>query len=84
MVIVDRRFNAGLRASLERLIAEHCLAVEPERVARRDPWTSIASGLVPAALRRLPRWAARLRAHRPVVAPHPRRVPGRADEPAGR
>lgn len=84
VIIGDRGFNARLRASLERLIAEHCMAVEPERFARRAPWTPFVTGLVLAALRRLPHWAARLPAHRPVVAPHPRWVAGHADEPPGR
>ncbi len=84
VVIVDRDFNARLRASLERLMAEHCRAVEPERFGRRGPWTAFVTGLVLAALRRLPDWAARLPAHRPVVAPHPELAPGRTDEPRAR
>jgi cardiolipin synthase len=83
VLIVDRGFNARLRASLERLIAEHCRVVEPERAARHGPWRSFVTGVVLAALRRLPGWVSRLPAHRPVVAPHPELPPGRADERAG-
>ena len=71
VIILDRAFNARLRASLERLIEHHCRVVEPDRVVRRGPWRTFVTGLVLGALRRLPDWVARLPAHRPVVAPHP-------------
>jgi cardiolipin synthase len=83
VVIVDRAFNARLRDSLERLIAGHCRVVEPERAARRGPWRAFVTGVVLAALRRLPGWVSRLPVHRPVVAPHPGLAPGRPDERTG-
>jgi cardiolipin synthase len=69
VVILDRGFNAQLRASLERLMAGHCKAVASHEAVRDSRIRAFVTGIVLAVLRRIFDWAARLPAHRPVLGP---------------
>jgi cardiolipin synthase len=56
VVILDRDFNARLRASLERLMERHCKAVAPHDSARDGRARAMMTGAILAVLRRLPDW----------------------------
>ncbi len=69
VVLRDRAFNASLRACLERLMRDHCTAIEPSQAVRRHWWQLAASYLAFHVLRRIPQWSGWLPAHQPRLLP---------------
>ncbi len=70
VVIDDPAFAAQLRERLQDLIENSCTRVDPDSVPRRTLWRMLLGVIVFHFLRRFPRWAAQLPAHRPrIVAP---------------
>jgi len=74
--IRDAAFARELRASLQRLMDDHCLRVDPADVPRGRFWQALVRPLLFHVLRRFPAWAGWVPAHRPrtrLIAP-PREV----------
>lgn len=67
----DREFARELRGRLDRLIENHCRAIDPDSVPRGRFWQPMTRPLLFHVLRRFPRWAGWLPAH----TPHTARVP---------
>lgn len=57
LIIHDRAFNDDLRTSLERLVREHCKAIDPAGARRRTLWRQLISYVVFHVVRRFPAWA---------------------------
>lgn len=57
VIIHDRTFNRELRERLERLVREHCMAIEPEQARRRTLARQLLSYLMFHVVRRFPSWA---------------------------
>ncbi|WP_459618582.1 cardiolipin synthase ClsB [Bordetella sp. 2513F-2] len=65
VVIHDPEFNTTLRASLDRLIREHCRMAQPSRPPARSLRRLWVGVVVFHFLRRFPAWAGSLPAHKP-------------------
>lgn len=65
LVVRDAGLAAALRASLERLMAQHCREIKPEQATRRTLLRQLLSYLAYHATRRLPSFAGWLPAHVP-------------------
>ncbi len=61
----DRGFAMDLRRRLERLIEEHCKAMEPGGARNSGLWRLVPSFAVFHVLRRFPKWATWLPTHQP-------------------
>lgn len=83
LMIRDRAFTATLRQRLQALMAEQCQQVCGEQTHHRRWWWRMGLGaLVYHVMRRFPRWAAALPAHRPELVPVARTAV-LVDKPAG-
>lgn len=70
LVVHDRDFNAQLRDALRPLIEQRCKPVGAEHAAAARWWWRLGIGtLVFHLMRRFPRWAQQLPAHRPLITP---------------
>lgn len=69
VIVRHRGFNDELRQNLQALMRQHCTRVEADHLgpAVRSSWRVLVSTVVFHFLRRFPRWAQRLPAHRPRV-----------------
>lgn len=65
VVVRDRAFNRAVRERIERLMDEGCREIPRERGARRVFWRAAVGFLAYHFLRRFPRLAGLLPAHRP-------------------
>jgi cardiolipin synthase len=70
VMIRDRAFATALRDNLERLMREHCRALEHDALAhRRAGWRVLLDTLAYHLTRHFPAWAGWLPAHVPVIEP---------------
>jgi cardiolipin synthase len=67
--IDDPHFQQELRGRLQRLIADGCRRVAPERVPPRTAWRAVTGWLLFHFLRHFPKWAGWIPAHRPRIQP---------------
>ncbi|HEY0877470.1 MAG TPA: cardiolipin synthase ClsB [Zeimonas sp.] len=67
LMLRDRDFAVDLRQRLERLIAEHCMAMEPGIARNSGLWRLVPSFAVFHVLRRFPKWATWLPTHEPQL-----------------
>jgi len=65
LMLRDRGFAMDLRRRLERLIEEHCKAMEPGGARNSGLWRLVPSFAVFHVLRRFPKWATWLPTHQP-------------------
>ncbi len=65
LMLRDRAFAVELRERLERLMAEHCKAMEPGIARNSGLWRFVPTFVVFHVLRRFPKWATWLPAHEP-------------------
>jgi len=65
LMLRDRAFAVDLRQRLERLIADHCKAMEPGVARNSGLWRLVPSFAVFHVLRRFPKWATWLPTHEP-------------------
>src|SRR5690606_3502148 len=85
VVIRDRDFTAALRASLQRLIEEHCHEAAEPPGGKSWLWRATIGFVVFHFLHRFPAWAGLLPAHTPrlaVVPPPSRRADADGDVPS--